>query len=456
MTRSRVWLSLLGIVIVAVSAAYLATPQGPSRIPVGFIKSLVFRLGLDLQGGSQLIYEADLSSIRDGEKTEAINGVRDVIERRINAFGVSEPVIQVQGDKRLLVELPGVTDINEAVAEIGKTPFLEFKETTDDPNILAAAAKNPDQAASGFVPTGLTGAQFERADIDFGQTGQPTILLSFNNEGKKLFGEITARNVGKQVAIFLDGQVLSAPVVQQKITSGQATITGSFTVDEAKELKKNLNAGALPVPINLISQANIGASLGNESVQFSLLAGLIGLLGVAIFMLLYYRLMGVVAIVALTIYTAVIIVIFKLFTVTLTLPGLAGLYLSIGIAVDANVLIFERIKEALRERLPAGSAVEEGFRMAWPSIRDSNLSSIISVVIMYIFTTSLVRGFALTLGIGVVVSLFSAITVSRTLLRWFIGFKWLRGRWLWGLSKKDLLPEQEDSEQQIKKAGAQT
>ncbi|MFO0702611.1 MAG: protein translocase subunit SecD [Candidatus Andersenbacteria bacterium] len=363
MTRRRVWLALLGILVLAGVVGFLATPRGPGRLPVSWLKDLRLRLGLDLQGGSELVYEADLSQTKAADKTEAIGGARDVIERRVNAFGVSEPLVQVEGANRIVVELPGVTDLNKAVEQIGKTPFLEFKEV--NPN--APANATPDQQ---FTSTGLTGAQFERADVSFDQAGAPSILLNFNDEGKKLFAEITKRNIGKPVAIYLDGQLLSAPTVQQEITAGQATITGKFTIDEAKNLKANLNEGALPVPIKLVSQANVGASLGQESIEKSLFAGVVGLLGVIIFMLLYYRLPGLVSTFALLLYSAIIVVVYKVFGITLTLSGLAGFFLSIGIAVDANVLIFERVREALREGLDSVAAVEDGFAHAWTSIRD--------------------------------------------------------------------------------------
>ncbi|MDP2587730.1 MAG: protein translocase subunit SecD [bacterium] len=438
MTRLKVWLALFGILVLAGVAGYLATPQGPSRVPLQFVQTLALRLGLDLKGGSQLVYEADLSQVEPQEQAESLQGARDVIERRVNAFGVSEPVVQLQGDTRIIVELPGVTDVNQAVEEIGKTPFLEFKEQSDTP---IEDLDTEDPAAllqQQFVSTGLTGAQFERADVQFEQTGSPSILLTFNAEGQELFGAITKRNIGKPVAIFLDDQLLSAPTVQAEITSGQATVTGQFTFEEATELRKNLNAGALPVPVSLVSQASVGASLGQASVSQSLLAGLIGLIGVALFMVLVYRLPGLIAVFALVLYGAIIIVLFKLFGVTLTLSGLAGFFLSIGIAVDANVLIFERMREGLREGLDPASAVEDGFKKAWLSIRDSNLSSLISVVIMYSFTTSLVRGFALTLGIGVLVSMFSAITVSRTLLRAMIKVGFGRWPWLLGIRAKEV------------------
>jgi preprotein translocase subunit SecD len=445
MSRFKLWLAVLGILLLAGAMGFLATPQGPSKLPerLGWLKKLSLRLGLDLQGGSQLVYEADVSQVKDEDKAESVQGARDVIERRVNAFGVSEPVVQLQGDKRIIVELPGVTDVNKAVEDIGKTPFLEFREQNPDPQAAAAlAAATPDDPNAAlmaqFSATGLTGAQFERADVQFDQTGSPSILLTFNAEGSKLFAEITKRNIGKPVAIFLDNELLSAPTVQSEITSGQATITGQFMVEEAKELRKNLNAGALPVPVSLVSQASVGASLGQASVAQSLLAGIIGIIGVAIFMLAVYRLPGLVAVLALALYSAIIVVVFKLFSVTITLAGLAGYFLSIGIAVDANVLIFERMREGLREGLDPVSAVEDGFKKAWLSIRDSNLSSLISVVIMYSFTTSLVRGFALTLGIGVLVSMFSAITVSRTLLRFLVRFRITRIPWLLGIRKMEM------------------
>jgi len=442
MTRLKIWLTVLGIFVLAGAVGFLASPQGPNKLPnqLGWIKALTLRLGLDLQGGSQLVYEADLSQVKADDKAESMQGARDVIERRVNAFGVSEPVVQQQGDKRILVELPGVTDVNKAVEEIGKTPFLEFREQSANPTLPEGMdPKDPNAALlAQFGPTGLTGAQFERADVQFGQTGTPSILLTFNAEGSRLFAEITKRNIGKPVGIFLDNQLLSAPTVQAEISTGQATITGQFSVEEAKELRKNLNAGALPVPVSLVSQQSVGASLGQASVAQSLLAGLIGIIGVGLFMLFVYRLPGLVAVFALVLYSAIIVVAFKVFGVTITLAGLAGYFLSIGIAVDANVLIFERMREGMREGLDPVSAVEDGFKKAWNSIRDSNLSSLISVVIMYSFTTSLVRGFALTLGIGVLVSMFSAITVSRTLLRFLVRFRLGRIPWLLGVRAKEI------------------
>ena len=453
-------------------------------------------LGLDLQGGSQLVYQADLSNVKGENQAEAMAGVRDVIERRVNLFGVSEPIVQVSGQDRLIVELAGIKDIDQAIAAIGETPTLEFMEeageasgeiniegssegvtvegqpaennaerSTETPRAslrrLAAEATAgevtaPDQPAEAtqenlpeltpeeleqiksqlqdsegnpidlsalqqpqFNPTGLSGKNLTRASVVFEQQGMgsPQVSLEFDDEGRKLFAEVTERNVGKRVAIMIDGVIISAPVVQEKITEGNAVITGNFTIDEAKELARNLNQGALPVPIELVSRQTVGATLGQESVQKSIVAGLIGLLAVAIFMIGYYRVPGLLATLALLIYAIIALAIFKLIPVTLTLAGVAGFIMSIGMAVDANVLIFERLREELRAGRDLKVAIEAGFQGAWSSIRDSNISSIITCIILYAFGSSLVKGFALTLGIGVAVSMFSAITITRSFLR---------------------------------------
>ncbi len=393
---------------------------------VGFtIPVQPFRLGLDLQGGTHLVYQADVSQVPAGEVRESMAGLRDVIERRVNLFGVTEPVVQVESgaeDERLIIELAGVRDINEAIRLIGETPFLEFRTERPEAERTAIleAQKNGERLTEDayFVPTELTGKYLKRADVGFGQlTYQPEVNLTFNDDGARLFEELTGANVGKQIAIYLDGQPISAPVVRQKITGGTAQITGTFTADEARQLVRRLNSGALPVPIALISQQSIEASLGAEAFRQSLQAGIYGLLAVALFMVLWYRLPGLVAVLALLIYTALMLTIFKVVPVTLTAAGIAGFILSIGMAVDANILIFERVKEEARVGRGMASALEEGFLRAWTSIRDSNVSSIITAVILYWFGSSLIRGFAVTLGIGIVVSMFSAIVVSRTFLR---------------------------------------
>lgn len=612
-----------------------------------------FHLGLDLQGGTHLVYEADVSKIDEDDRGSAVDGVRDVIERRVNAFGVSEPVVQInkaQGKWRIIAELAGVSDVNEAIKMIGKTPLLEFKEENDTPareltkeeakelkdynakaketaSIAVSAARSgqefsevvvnftenelqketkgdlgwvlekspyaflfekaqsiqvgevypePIENADGYhilkvndfresgeevkanhllicyagatrceqettkeealakinelkekittdnfvelvkknstepgaaelggdlgwftngmmvapfeeavfamekgtisdvvetdfgyhlifkedtrplveyrlaevfidkmsesdiLPptdpwkdTGLSGTQLESAAVQFNQnTTIPMVAIKFDKEGADLFGELTDRNIGKQIAIFLDGQIISAPRVNTAIKDGEAVIEGDFTIPEAKELSQRLNAGALPVPIALVSQQTIGASLGNESLQRSLIAGLIGLILVMLFMIGYYRLPGLLAVGALLIYGIVLLFVFKAIPVTLTLAGIAGVILSIGMAVDANVLIFERLKEELKTGKALGSATDEAFKRAWSSIRDGNVSTLLTCVILIWFGSSMIKGFALTLGIGVMLSMFSAIVITKQLMRLTVG-KNTKGRNLW-------------------------
>jgi preprotein translocase subunit SecD len=276
-------------------------------------------------------------------------------------------------------------------------------------------------ANSGWAYTGLTGKQLKSAILVFDpQTNEPQISLEFNAEGTKLFGEITTHNVNKPVAIFLDGFPISIPNVQEPITSGKAVISGKFTVKEAKDLAQRLSAGALPVPIKLVGQQNIGPSLGKIAVQKSLIAGAIGLFLVALFMIVFYGLYGIVATIALIIYTLINIALYKLIPITLTLPGIAGFILSIGMAIDANVLIFERIKDEKRLGKSGSTLIDEGFRHAWTAIRDSNITTIIACIVLYQMGTSLVKGFGLTLGLGVIVSMLSAIVVPRVIIKLFI------------------------------------
>ncbi|HSD12504.1 MAG TPA: protein translocase subunit SecD [Patescibacteria group bacterium] len=636
----------------------LETAKAPSWLRMPRFWNVPFRLGLDLQGGTHLVYVADMKDIPDSGRAEAMAGVRDVIERRVNAFGVSEPVVQVNksGDAwRLIVDLAGVKDISEAIKLIGETPILEFKEpgdgapqreltadekkqmddanakaladaraalkdaqkagadfaalakersqdeTTKDkggdlgfvtkdsayaplidkvestktlagkvvPEVVTSAdgdhvvkfdekkedgkevqashilvcwqgttgcdqARTKDEArviiddlkkqatkanfatlaktksddkgtaenggdlgwfahdvmvkefsdaafalkdgeisdvvessfgfhiiykraerptyqyhlehilfrtktAADYLPppepwknTQLSGKNLKRATLQFqSTTNEPQVSLEFNDEGKKLFADITERNVGKPVGIFLDGNPISVPTVQEAIREGQAVISGNFTIKEAKDLVRRLNAGALPVPITLESQQSVGASLGQESLDKSLYAGLLGFMIVALFMLLYYRLPGIIAILALCLYTAMNLALYKLIPVTLSLSGIAGFILSVGMAVDANVLIFERMKEELLRGRTLQSAIDEGFKRAWNSIRDSNFTTLISCAILFYTSSSLIKGFALNLALGVLVSMFSAITVSRTLLRLVSGWRPLRSTFLY-------------------------
>ncbi|MBU6415075.1 protein translocase subunit SecD [Patescibacteria group bacterium] len=404
----------------------------------GPVLSIPFRLGLDLQGGTHLVYRADVSGVPQGSRAESMQGLRDVIERRVNLFGVTEPLVQIDsvgGDQRLIVELAGVRDINEAIRMIGETPFLEFREVRQDAerNAIIAAQKKGERTQEDpyTVATTLTGKYLKQASVNFDQTSfKPVIDLSFNDDGAKLFEQITERNVGKPLAIYLDGAPISSPRVNEKISGGRAQITGNFTPDEAKQLVRRLNSGALPVPIALISQQSVEASLGQESLAKTYHAAILGFLAVAVFMIFWYRLPGVISVLALLVYVSFVLAIFKLIPVTITSAGIAGFILSLGMAVDANILIFERMREEIRWGKDLHTAIHEGFLRAWTSIRDSNVSSLITAAILYWLGTSIVKGFALTLGIGVLVSMFSAITISRSFLIAFFFKKFKEVPWL--------------------------
>jgi len=547
--RSKNWIIIIVVFLPAMLAGFFDYPV-PSNFPgANFLNALPFKQGLDLQGGAHLVYQADVSNLAFGDRDASVEGVRDVIERRVNALGVAEPVVQTNktssGDYRVIVELAGVFDVNKAIAQIGETPLLEFRELdnsvsasdspttaelleqdtelkkraqalldrvkagedfaqlardySEDPGsaqnggdlgfiargqlvsefedvlfdenfttgqvwpelvgtqfgwhiikkeavrgegeereiqarhiLLQIDNPNQKQANQNFINTQLSGKQLERADLVFDQnTNEAQVSLRFDKEGADLFRQITARNIGRPVAIYLDGSAISVPIVQQEITGGQAVITGQFSVTEAKTLAQRLNAGALPVPIELVSQQTIGPSLGQSSVDASLRAGIFGLMLVALFMILFYRLPGLLAVVALGIYAVFVLAIFKLLGVTLTLAGIAGFILSLGFAVDANVLIFERLKEELRSGKALSESIEIGFSRAWTSIRDSNISSLLTAVILYWFGSSLIRGFAVTLSIGILVSMFSAIMVTRSMLRLFHGSQKLN--WWFGV-----------------------
>jgi preprotein translocase subunit SecD len=404
-----------------------------------------FHLGLDLSGGSRLTYRADVSAIGAKDVDESMSILRDVIERRVNLFGVSEPVVEIgkaslagKGEHRLTVELPGVTDIKQATEMIGQTPVLMFKtERPAGPErdgllkqyqaiqqiqaSLPAGAQVQPVDDPFFVATQLTGRYLARATLDFNQRGEPIVSLEFNPEGTKLFADITKANVGKTVAIYLDGSPISTPRVNEEITSGKAQITGTFKAEEARTLVRRLNSGALPVPVELISTETVGATLGDKALAAGAHAAIIGFAFVALFLTLWYRLPGVIAVLALSLYGIITLFLYKLIPVTLTSAGIAGFIISIGMAVDANVLIFERIKEELRSGRTVSAGIEVGFTRAWSSIRDSNISSLISAVILFWFGTALIKGFALTFGLGVLIALLSAILISKLFIR-AIGF----------------------------------
>jgi protein-export membrane protein SecD len=417
---AHMWKARLGAVAIILTGVAVGYFVYHSELSEG--ARFPFRFGLDLTGGSHLVYEADVSEITAAEVPDAMQALRDVIERRVNLFGVSEPLVQVerasvfaqgQSDHRLIVELPGITDLSEAVRLIGATPQLEFKLVGDP---LASTSEQR------YVATGLTGRFLSRAQLEFvappggSVPNEPVVVLYFNDEGATMFGDITSTHVGEQLAIFLDGESISEPVINEAITGGTATISGNFTPQEGRALVRDLNIGALPVPISLLSTESVGASLGADTLARGIIAGMWGYGVVALFMLLWYRLPGAIAVVALTGYMIMTLALFKLIGVTISAAGIAGLILSIGMAVDANVLIFERIKEELRSGKALPLAISEGFSRAWLAIRDGHFTALLSAIILFWVGTSVVEGFALIYAIGTLLSLVSGIVVSRTLL----------------------------------------
>jgi protein-export membrane protein SecD len=543
-----------GVIILAVVAGLISYPKAVAKIPPVYntLNKLKINLGLDLQGGFRLEYNTDLSQIDSTKKTEAMQSLQAAIERRVNAFGVSEPDVSVArsgSEEHLIVELAGVRNVEQAKSIIKSAPLLEFKtekidtsnqipqaqldaqnkadqaeadnilqqaekpgadfatlakQYSQDPgskdqggdlgevtkgemvpefdnalfdsnpkdwngdiygkvvesqfgwhiikkiattgsgatekihaaHILIAKATQPEPQVS-YVSTGLTGKNLQNASVDLNGQGLDGIQISlqFDSQGAKLFDQITKDNIGKPLAIFLDGQMIEAPDIKTEIPNGQAVITGSFTLDQAKQLVQNLNEGALPVPITLVSQESVAATLGQASLATALKAGIIGLVIVLIFMIVYYRYLGLIASLGLLIYTGLMISIFKLsvftpWAVTFTLSGIAGLILSIGMAVDANVLIFERTKEELKVGRNLAGAVNEGFKRAWPSIRDGNFSTLLTSLILIWVGTGFVKGFAIVLIIGVLVSMFTAIVLVKIILQFTLG-EWAEKRmWL--------------------------
>ncbi|MEK7465409.1 MAG: protein translocase subunit SecD [Patescibacteria group bacterium] len=411
--RGKIVLLFVVVVSLSVFAAVFDYPPAWEKIS----DARPWSLGLDVAGGSVLTYEIDLTGVDSGDKDFVVKGLRDVIERRVNLFGVSEPRVYtetVAGTNRLVVELAGIHDISKAVGQIGQTPLLDFRELVEEGTSTVR-----------FVPTELTGRYVKSAQIGQGDVGgTPMVLLEFTDDGAKIFETVTERNIGKRLCIFLDNEIRSVtadcPTVQSKISGGHAQISGNFTFDEVKSIKERFNAGALPAPIKLVNQQTVSADFGNTSLNEAMFAGLIGTAIVMLFMIAFYHLMGIFAAVALIMYVALTLAVFKMVPVTLTLAGIAGFILSIGMAVDANILVFERTKEELKKGLSRVAAIEEGFKRAWPSIRDSNVSTMITSAVLYYFTSSFVKGFALSLFLGVVMSMFSAITITRTMLRLFL------------------------------------
>lgn len=383
-------------------------------------------LGLDLSGGTHLVLEADMESVTPEDRSTALESAQLIIERRVNFLGVGEPVVQSARSAdfyRIIVELPGISDVDKAVELLGSTAKLEFREFTDE--AFSTESATQEQLLALTIPSGVTGADLKRAYLAYSpQTGEPEIGIEFTAEGAGKFGEVTTRLVGKPLAIFLDDMLLSAPRVDTPITGGSGVISGNFTQDDAKTLALQLNAGALPVPVAVVEKRTVEATLGKEAVQKSVRAGMIGLSLVSLFMVARYGFLGILADAALLLYGLAIFALFRLIPVTLTLPGIAGFLLSIGMAVDSNILIFERYKEERREGVPWRIAMEHGFGKAWDSIRDANFATILTCIILFnpgnwqfLPSSGIVRGFAVTLFLGVLVGLFTGIVVTRTFIR---------------------------------------
>jgi len=416
-----------------------------------------FKLGLDLKGGVHLEYEADLSQIEEGEREEVMEGLRDVIERRINIFGVTEPVIQVYGSDRIAVDLPGVESIDSAIEWIGKTPLLEFAEERSEEEIKKINDKREELQGlsieeiqkveewylafeSPYQKTELTGRYLDKASLTFNNTTYaPIIELKFDEEGSKLFEEITERNIGKTLAIYLDGESIIdigggiyAPRVDEKISGGTAVITGQTDIDVAKLIVQRLNQGSLPVPLGEpIAQKMVGPTLGAISLNNAVVAGIYGLIGIIIFLIIFYRLPGLLASFALIIYCLLLLGLIKIVPVTLTLAGIGGIILSVGMAVDANILIFSRMKEELAQKKDILTSIEEGCTRAWSSIRDGNFTTLIVAFILYFLGTSFIKAFAFALILGILISIFSAMVISKLFLQFVARSKLGKIKWLW-------------------------
>jgi preprotein translocase subunit SecD len=433
--RNRQIVLWVVILVLIGFAIWILLPNNPGLLG----KEIQTRLGLDLVGGVQALLEADLPA-DTAVTAESMQTARTIVENRVNGLGVTEAVVQQAGNRRLIVELPGETDPEAALATIKQTGLLEFVDfsSLDQQTAIglvdqaiqtdfgqaaeatsqgAETAQNPQDRVFNTV---MTGADLKTVNVVTTQTGEPEVSFELTPNGAKIFNEFTSKNVGNILAIVLDKKVISAPRINQAITDGQGVIQGNFTIESANDLAVQLRYGSLPIPLKVVTSQTIGPTLGQDSLQKSLIAGIIGIVVVILYMALYYRLPGVVADIALLVYGLLSLAIFKFIPVTMTLPGIAGFILSVGVAVDANVLIFERLKEELRAGKPLHQAIDAGWKRAWPSIRDSNISTLITCAILFWFGSnfgaSIVKGFSLTLAIGVGVSMFTAIVVTRTFL----------------------------------------
>ena len=432
------WLAI----IVAIAAAALW---------VVFNENYPVRQGLDLQGGLQVLMAADVPEEEDVSR-EDMTAARQIISQRVNGLGVSEPLVQIEGQRRILVELPGIENAEDAIDLIRETALLEFVDTGSQPlpegmcvrTTLNEGRPSPcegesaEQAPAPTFETVLTGGELRNADVQTDSFGQAMVAFQMTPEGGDILGAHTAANIGQFLTIVLDKRVISSPRINDAI-SDSGTITGNFTLEEAQNLALQLRFGRLPIPLSVESTREIGATLGALSVEASLQAGAIGVLVVLLFMLVYYRLPGLLADLALLLYALLNFAVFKWLAVTLTLPAITGFLLSTGMAVDANILVFERMKEELRRGSSLRNAISAGFDRAWTSIRDSNIATLVICLILWgfgrNFGASIVQGFAITLAIGVMISMFTAVIVTRTFVGLVMGraAEWLRSRqWLLG------------------------
>jgi preprotein translocase subunit SecD len=423
--KHKLYLKLFFILLLAGWAVLVVWPGGATikiKDKVLWDKDFDVRRGLDLAGGARLTYKADTENLSEADASDAMKSLSTNIERRINAFGVAEPTIQTSksnGEDRLIVEMPGVTNIEEAIDLIGKTAVLEFKTIGE----------------SDYLPTELTGKDLKRADVSFDDLGKPQVSIEFQGEGVEKFTQITEANVGQPLATFLDGEVLQVATVKEKITGGKAVISGDFDLTEAQNIAIQLNAGALPLSVQLVEQREVGASLGQESINRSLFAGIIGIAIVSLFMIFYYRFQGILSTIGLGLYLLLTIALIKVLGITMTMGGVAGLILTIGMTMETDILVFERIREELRKGKAFESAVRLGFNNAWPSIKDSNAVSAIIAGMLYI-AGGTIRGFAVVMVIGIILGLLTTFVGTKTFMQIAIRYKWIRHNWLFTVEKE--------------------
>ncbi len=433
--KKNLLLKIALIFLLVIACGLVVTFKKPTNADTSLVKNVLninnysynnifdMSLGLDLSGGSHLVFEADTSKLDSANKEQAIKSLKNVIEKRVNLFGLTESSVvdsQFEGKDRIIVELPGINDPREASRSIGQTAQLTFME------IIETVEKNGATPSASLVETGLTGADLKRSLVVFDQnTGKPSVSFEVSDGSVQKFGEVTSKLISKRMIILLDQSIVTDAVVQEKLTTN-GQISGNFTVDEANEMSDLLNSGALPVPIKLVEEKTIGATLGADSINKSVKAGIIGLFMVMLFMILLYGRYGFVADIALLIFGIITLAIYKIIPVTLTLPGIAGFLLSVGMAVDSNILIFERLKEEVKLK-SLGQALEVSFGRAWDSIRDANVATLVTAFILanplewsFLHVSGPVRGFAITLALGIGISLFTGIVVSRNMLRLFV------------------------------------